>query len=210
MLRKNSHSESEPNEPNNQSSSGELPIHEKLKQLEEFIVNNNNIPLTPYKFINEEQLFEQVDELWKTLPKSLKTAQVILKQKNSILEQAQDEYDYLIEEAQREAEQIKNQSLIVQQARQEAAQLQAQAQQECDELRQVTLQEIEKLRQQAYAECEQLRSDADNYAASVLLNLEERLAQMLKVTRNGRDSLSASTTGEASPPARKKTKRKAS
>lgn len=155
-------------------------------------------------------MFEQVDELWKTLPKSLKTAQVILKQKNSILEQAQDEYDYLIEEAQREAEQIKNQSLIVQQARQEAAQLQAQAQQECDELRQVTLQEIEKLRQQAYAECEQLRSDADNYAASVLLNLEERLAQMLKVTRNGRDSLSASTTGEASPPARKKTKRKAS
>lgn len=209
MLRKNSYSESEPKKPDNQPSSEELVIQDRLQQLEEFIVNSNNIPLTPYKFVNEEQFFDQMDQLWRSLPESLEEADFILQEKEDILKQARLEREQLLQQAQQEAEEIKNQTRIVQQARQEAAQIQAEAQQESEELHQVTLQEIEKLRQQASAECEQLRSDADDYAYKVLMDLEERLGQMLSVTRNGRASLNPSPETE-SPKKRQKPKRKAS
>lgn len=199
MLRKNSHSESDSNQPNNESSSETLAIQEQFRQLEEFIINTNNLPLTPYKFLNEDQFFAEMDRIWENMPDFIQEAAYIVKEQNSILKEAYEHQDYIIKQAQQEAERIKNQTRIVQQARQEAAQIQSQTEKECDEFRQITLQEIEKLRQQASAECEQLRKDADDYAASVLRDLEQRLTQMLEVTRNGRDSLQSSQQEEPKP-----------
>ena len=149
-----------------------------------------------------------MDRIWENLPDFVHEAVYIVKEKNSILEQAYEDRDYIIKKAQQEAEQIKNQSRIIQQARQEAAQIQSQTEKECEDFRQISVQEIEKLRQQASAECEQLRKDADDYAASVLTNLEQRLTQMLEVTRNGRDSLQSSPQDE--PKTRRHPKRRAS
>lgn len=210
MLRKNSYSESQPNQSNNKSHSEELVIYDKLNQLEGFVINNNNVPLTPYKFINEDDLFEHLDELRETLPKTIEKANQVLKAREKLLEETEKERAKILQDAQQEAIKIKNQTRIIQQARQEAAQFHAETKQECEELRQATLQELATLRQQASTECEQLRKDADDYAASVLINLEDRLLQMLKVTRNGRSELQSSPQEVSSPSQRKKPRRKAS
>ncbi|MFP4133087.1 MAG: hypothetical protein ACLFQP_03110 [Halothece sp.] len=209
MLRKNSPSESQSNSSHQQESSPEeLIIQDKLQQLEEFLVNSANIPLTPYKFVNEEQFFQKMDQLWDSLPDAFEQAYWVLQEKENLLKQAQKEREQIIEQAQQEARQIKNQSGIIQEAQQEAYQLQVETEQNCQRLHDKTLQEIEKLRQQAYTECEELRRDADQYADWVLNNLEERLGEMLQVTQNGRQALKESQ--EPEPPKRQKNKRKAS
>lgn len=208
MLRKNSPSESQSNSSHQQPSSEELVIQEKLQQLEEFLVASHNIPLTPYKFVNEEQFFQKMDQIWESLPDAFEQAYFILEEKQNILKQAHTEREQILEQAQQEAKQIKNQSGIIQEAKQEAYQIQAETEQHCQQLHEQTLQEIEKLRQQAYTECEDLRRDADQYADWVLNNLEERLGEMLQVTQNGRKALKESQ--EPEPPKRNKNKRKAS
>lgn len=212
MLRTNSYSESEPNQPDDQQPSSEkLLIQDKLGKLEEFMENSHNLPLTPYKFVNEKQFFHQMDQLWNNLDAAFEQAHYILQEKESILQQAYSERDHLLQQAQQEATEIKDQTRIVQQARQEASEIHAQTQQECEQLHQQTLEEIEKLRQQTNAECEQLRKDADDYAASVLMNLEQRLTQMLQVTRNGQSSLNSSEQQQQqSSQNKQKPKRKAS
>ncbi len=66
---------SESNQNQYQPSSEQLIIQEKLQQLEEFILTNNNIPLTPYKVINEEKLFQYMDQVWESLPYAFEQAQ---------------------------------------------------------------------------------------------------------------------------------------
>jgi len=149
-----------------------------------------------------------MDEVWDNLEAAFHEAYAILEEKQNILQQAHAERHALLEQAHQEAEQIKSQTRIVQQARQEAAQIQTQTQQECDESRRATWQEIQQLRQKAAAECEQLRREAEEYAASTLMDLENDLKEMLKVTRNGRATLNVTEGKEA--PQKQKPKRKAS
>ncbi len=149
-----------------------------------------------------------MDEIWDNLDAAFDEAYSILEEKQRILQQAHAERHSLLEQAHQEAEQIKNQTRIVQQARQEAAQIQTQTQQECDESRRATWQEIQQLRQKEEANCEKLRREAEDYAASVLVNLENDLKEMLKVTRNGRATLDRGEAKET--PEKSKPKRKAS
>lgn len=149
-----------------------------------------------------------MDDIWDNLHAAFEEAYSILEEKQNILQQAHAERHSLLQQAHQEAEQIKNQTRIVQQARQEAAQIQTQTKQECDESRQATWQEIQQLRQKTEAECDQLRRDAEEYAASVLMQLETDLKEMLKVTRNGRGTLSTTEIQEASQ--KQKSRRKAS
>ncbi|MFP3345594.1 hypothetical protein R0J87_24230, partial [Halomonas sp. SIMBA_159] len=65
---------------------------------------------------------------------------------------------------------------------------------------------MQQLRQKTEAECEQLRRDAEQYAASMLMDLEHDLKEMLKVTRNGRSTLNPAEGKET--PKKQKPKRK--
>ena len=71
----------------------------------------------------------------------------------------------------------------------EASKIKFDAQQECEQLRQTTYEEIERWREMATIEYEEIQKDADNYAKTVLSDLEDNLSQMLTIVHNGRQQL---------------------
>lgn len=206
MLRHNSSpSDSERNErsQSNQSSSPqsrEFDVQRELERLEEIILDSFHIPLTQRTLVNERELLDQLDAVRTNLPDAFEEASAVIRQKEEIIQQAEAYAQDTVKTAQQHAAQIKDETGIVQQAEREAHQVREGVQQECEELRRTTFseveqtrystkQELEQMRQQTLAECEEIQDGADDYAETVLTQIEQQLSDMLEVIYNGRKSL---------------------
>lgn len=164
------------------------------------ILTSPHVPLTRRTLVDEDQLLDQLDLIRINLPDAFEKALEIIAQKEEILLEAEEYGQQLIVEAERVAAQMLNETGIIQEAEREAYQIRQRVQQECAEMRQSTLEEIEEMREQslqqleqlrkaALAECEDIQNGADDYADSVLTNIEQQLTDMLRVIRNGRQQL---------------------
>jgi F0F1-type ATP synthase membrane subunit b/b' len=158
------------------------------------------LPFSRRTLVDEEQMIDQLDLVRDSLPRAFHQAQEILKQKQDIILQAEQYAQTLIEQAERRAAQILDETLIIQHAEREARQIRQQVQQECEaaqaktlaeieQLRRQAKQEVDALRKQAIAECTDMQRDADRYADRVLKSMEQQFAEMLRVIRNGRQQL---------------------
>lgn len=189
----------EPDQPPQSRAEG-FDIQQGLNRLEEMILESPRIMFTRRTVVDEEQLLAQLDLVRLNLPAAFGEALEIVRYKEDILLQAEEYAQEIIEAAQRRAAQILDESGIVQQAEMEANHLQQQVQQDCEDMKRQTLnqveqtrrqalQELEQIRQATLAECEDIQRGADEYADSVLTNIEQGLIDMLKVVRNGRQQL---------------------
>ncbi len=197
--------------PNNLEPSGEdiyrgneaaarIDIQRELNRIEEIIFDSLHIPLTRLTLIDEEQVLAQLNLVRLNLPEAFAEAQEIIRQREEILLQAEDYAQEIIIAAQRKAEEIIDEMGLVQQAQMEARQIRQQVQLECEaieedaytEIEQKNLQakqELEKWRESVLVECEAMEEDAQEYAESVLVNIEQQLADMTRVIRNGKQQL---------------------
>lgn len=212
MLRQQESSriESDNNRLNMESQSPTLPpsdgedinidIQQELNRLEEIILDSPRIPLTRRTFVDEEQLLDQLDLIRLNLPMAFQEAELVLRHRDEIIQEAETYAQEVIEEAERRATEILNEMGLVQQAQREADQLRQQVKLDCETIQQTTLAEIEQIRYQAQQELEQLKHNAmieaqeiqngaDDYADRVLENLEQQLGEMLRIVRNGRQQL---------------------
>ncbi len=150
--------------------------------------------------VDESPILDQLDKIRINLPQAFDMAVEIIREKETILLQAEEYAQDIIEAAQQRASEILNEMGIVRQAELEASQIRASVQQECEQIQQSTLTEIEQMRRRAYKEIEQLRrmtldecediqQGADEYADAVLSNIEQQLGDMMRVIRNGRQQL---------------------
>ncbi len=150
--------------------------------------------------MDEEILLAQLDLIRENLPDAFDTAEKIVRQREEILLQAEEYAQEIMEAAERRADQLLDEMGIIQQAELEASQIRKRVQQECEAVQEQTLAEIERMRLQAQqeleqmrqltlADCEDIQNGADEYADSVLLNIEQQLTDMLRVIRNGRQQL---------------------
>ncbi|NEQ38577.1 MAG: hypothetical protein F6K40_20825 [Okeania sp. SIO3I5] len=150
--------------------------------------------------IDEEQLLDQLDIVRLNLPVAFQEAEMIVRHKDEILQEAELYAEEIIENAEQRADQILNEMGLVQQAKLEADQLRNQVQQDCEAIQQATIAEIEQIRYQAQQELEEMRAraiaesdeiqnGADDYADHVLDSIEQQLTDMLQVIRNGRQQL---------------------
>ncbi|MFW6359611.1 MAG: DivIVA domain-containing protein [Chroococcales cyanobacterium] len=164
------------------------------------ILESPRLPLVGRTIIDEDQLLDQLDLVRINLPEAFAQALEILRQRDEILQQAQEYGEDLIAAAERSAAQILDETRIIQQAELQARRIREQVKRECEELQEQTLseveqmrleslQELDQLRQLALAECEDIQEGADDYADSVLVNIEQQLTDMLRVIRNGREKL---------------------
>lgn len=179
---------------------GGFDIQRELSRLEEMILESPRLPLVGRTIIDEDQLLDQLDLVRINLPEAFAQALEILRQRDEILQQAQEYGEDLIAAAERSAAQILDETRIIQQAELQARRIREQVKRECEELQEQTLseveqmrleslQELDQLRQLALAECEDIQEGADDYADSVLVNIEQQLTDMLRVIRNGREKL---------------------
>ncbi|MBC7823887.1 MAG: hypothetical protein H7126_08390 [Candidatus Parcubacteria bacterium] len=179
---------------------GTPDIQRELNRIEEMILDSPRIPLSRRTMIDEEQFLDQLDLVRLSLPEAFHEAEEIVRQKDEILMQAEQYAQDLIEEAERRAAQITNETGIIRQAELEAQQIRAQLQQECEAVQEQTIAELERTRRQAQQdleemrrlaieECEDIQNGADGYADRVLRDMEAQMAEMLRIVRNGRQQL---------------------
>jgi len=124
---------------------------------------SRQLPFTHNIIVDEERVFEIIDQMRALIPEEVKKAQQLLAQKDRILAQAQEEANRTLAIAKEKRDQMVEREAIVQAAHARAEQILAEA----------------KLEQ------ENTRREADAYVLETLRRLEMELERSLTQVRNG-------------------------
>ncbi|WP_228035577.1 hypothetical protein [Oculatella sp. LEGE 06141] len=190
---------------------GGVDIQRELNKLEEMILDSPRIPLSRRTIVDEEHLLDQLDLIRLSLPTAFQEASEVVREKEELLLEAEQYAQEIIEAAEQRAAQILDEMGLLRQAELEVQQIQQRVQQECEAAREQTMadieqmrrraqQELEEIRQMAIAEAEDIQSGADDYADSVLKDMEQQLLDMVRVIRNGRQQLQPEPTPAPAKP----------
>ncbi len=171
-----------------------------LDRLEERILNSPRVPMTGKTVVVEAELLEQIDTIRMYLPEVIAAAQEMVRHKERLIKEAQQQVQQILAEANQRAYQVANELGIIDRAEREASQIRQETISECEQLRQQTalevqrvselhFQDIERMREQVKIECQQIQDGADEYADRVLHNMEYQLSDILQAIQRGRQRL---------------------
>ncbi len=140
-----------------------MDIQNIVDRLEQVLNDSTRIPMSVYLLVNEEKVYNLLDQMRVAVPEEIKRANRVEAEKDRILAQAKEEAERIRELARQEANELVKRDAIV-----NAAQVRA-----------------ENIVERARRDTEALRQDADVYIMDVLNRLEEDLTRTLKVVQNG-------------------------
>ena len=138
-----------------------------IDRLEDIIANGRKVPLSGSVVLQEQRMYEIIDELRAALPEELKTARWIVKERQEMIDEADKEAERGIDEARLRAEEMLKEKEIVRLAERRANDI------------------IEA----AQAREREIRLGAEDYADEMLANLEVNLGKLLTAVQRGRDRL---------------------
>jgi cell division septum initiation protein DivIVA len=156
-----------------------MDIQHLVDRLEQTLAESRRVPLTANLIVDEDRVFNIVDQLRVSIPEEVKRANRVEAEKDRILAQAQEEAERIRELAKQEAAELVKRDTIMVAAQQRA----------------------DTILERARREAEAMRHDSDAYVLDVLSKLEEDLLRSLSVVRNGMRKLQADHPAAASPPA---------
>lgn len=134
-----------------------------LGRLEELITKSPR--LAGRAFIPLDEATEIMKKIRLTVPEEVKTAKELVKQKETILQKAQEEADRLLSRSTKEAQRILSEHHLIKLAREESNEIKA----------------------QAYEVARQMEEEANQYVHEVLGRLEENLLEALKVVHRSKE-----------------------
>ncbi|MCA9993964.1 MAG: hypothetical protein KDE29_23450 [Anaerolineales bacterium] len=140
-----------------------MDIQHLVDRLEQVLSESRRLPLTALLMVDEDQIFNIVDQLRVAIPEEVKRANRIEAEKERILAQAKEEAERIRQLAKQEAGELVRRDSVTSAAEQRA----------------------ENILERARHDAEVLRHDADSYVVEVLSKLEEDLGHSLTVVRNG-------------------------
>ncbi|GAB4475033.1 MAG: hypothetical protein Kow0088_11500 [Anaerolineales bacterium] len=140
-----------------------MDIMHLIDRLEEVLNESRQLPFTHNIIVDEERVFEIIDQMRSLIPEEVKRAQQLLAQKDRILAQAQEEANRTLAIAKEKRDQMVEREAIVQAAHARAEQILAEAK----------------------IEQENTRREADAYVLETLRRLEMELERSLTQVRNG-------------------------
>jgi len=140
-----------------------MEIQNLVDRLEQVLNDSTRVPMSAYLMVNEDKIYNIVDQLRITVPDEIKRANRIESEKERILAQAHEEAERIRELAKQEASELVKREVIT-----------SAAQQRADHI-------LERARRDAHT----LRQEADIYVVNELNKLEEDLLRSLAVVRNG-------------------------
>lgn len=140
-----------------------MDIQQMLDRLEQTLNDSSHLPMSAYLLVNEDKIFNIIDQMRVAVPEEVKRAGRIEAEKDRILAQAKEEADRIRQLARQEADELVKRDTIISAAQQRSEHL------------------MERARRDTVA----MRQEADGYAADVLGKLEEDLLRVLTVVRNG-------------------------
>ncbi len=140
-----------------------MDIQHLVDRLEQTLADSRRIPLTTNLIVDEDRVFNIIDQIRVTIPEEVKRAGRIEAEKERILAQAQEEADRIRDLAKQEASELVRRDPIMVAAQQRA----------------------DTILERARREAEVMRHESDVYVLEVLNKLEEDLLRSLSVVRNG-------------------------
>ena len=140
-----------------------MDLRQLLEQLTHTLQTARRLPMSNWAMINEEEVFNIIDQMHQTIPHEIQKAHRIMEQKDKILADAHAEGARILQEKREAAETIIDNHQLVVDARTQA----------------------EAIRQQALAEATRLTSEADQYVLHRLQEMEASLGRALSQVQSG-------------------------
>jgi len=144
-----------------------VDVHDKLDQITALIEDARAMPMSASALVNRAEVLGLLDELRDLLPEQLHHADLLLSDREAVVEQGRSQAEQLVSSAQTEHDRLVESSEIVRSARERAAAVQLAAQ----------------------AESQRLLAQADDYVDRKLGEFEIALEQLSQQVRRGRDRL---------------------
>lgn len=140
-----------------------------IEQLEEILDRGTKVPLTGKIMVDEDTVLEILDNIRAVLPEEIRQANLILAERDRLMEDARNEGQRIIDRAQKQAEQLLQEDEIVAQSRSYAEDIARKAQQYSREV----------------------KVGALKYSDDLLHDIEAKLEDTFKAIKASREELSA-------------------
>lgn len=140
-----------------------MDILHLVDRLEEMINQSRSIPFTHNVIVDEDKMLDLIDQMRVAIPDEVKKSQQILSQKDRVMAQAKEEADRTLNIAKEKSAKLADRDSIVQESKKKASQIE----------------------EQAELKAKKTQSEADEYVAETLTNLEIALERVLNQVRNG-------------------------
>ncbi len=154
-------------EPTTEPGVRSMDIMALIDKLEDSITTAKKIPLTNTVVIDEQKIYDLIDQIRASFPEEIKQARWVVKERQEMLDEADKEAKNIIEEANNRADQLASESEVARLAEQKANEI------------------IEDARNKE----REVRLSAEDYADEMLANLEVNLGKLLTAVQRGRDRL---------------------
>lgn len=145
-----------------------MDVHDKLDEITRYVEDARAMPMSASALVNRVELLGLLDELRELLPEELHHADLLLNDREAVVEQGRLKAEQLLAHAQQQHDRMVEQTEVVQAARLRAAHVQ----------------------QQAQAEATRLLEEADDYVDRKLGEFEIALDKLTQQVQRGRHHLS--------------------
>src|SRR6476661_6282005 len=140
-----------------------------IDRLETLVTGAKRVPISGKLMLDEQELADLIDQMRTVLPEEVRAARKVLRERDTIIAEAQQQADEVLNTAHEQAEMLLDQEGL-------NAEAQARANQHLEEAMQVAQQRID---------------GADEYARDVLTTLQSQLTRHLAIIDKGLSSLNS-------------------
>jgi F0F1-type ATP synthase membrane subunit b/b' len=144
-----------------------MSVEQLLDEIDNLLLESGRVPLTNKRIVEEDDLARLLDELREAMPSELAEAQLLVKERERILDDAQREAQKIIEQAKVYIAKMTDENLITKQAQEQA----------------------NEIVREAHKGARDLQGDAVSYADEVFKSMEAHIEQTLQVVRQGHNEL---------------------
>ena len=163
-------------------------IYDLMGKLEDAL--DKGLPLLGYySIVKKDTVTDLLDRLYAALPDEIKEARALLRRKDELQYEAQQKAERIVADAQGEANRLLSESDILRAVQKEAEKIKEQVINDCEEIKRRAVDEAEAIRMQAADEAMRTKDGASVYAEQLLASLEQNLAQMQEIVKNGQVTL---------------------
>lgn len=146
-------------------------------------------PFGYYTVVKKDTVTDLLDRLYAALPDEIKEARALLRRKDELQYEAQQKAEKIIADAQGEANRLLSESDILRAVQKEAEKIKEQVISDCEEIKRKAIDEADAIRAQALDEAARVKDGSSVMAEQILANLEQNLAQMEEIVKNGQVAL---------------------
>jgi hypothetical protein len=138
-----------------------------IDRLETLVTNARRVPISGRLMLDEQDLADLIDQMRTVIPEEVRAARKILRERDAVISEAQQQADDILKTAHEQAEMLLDQQGLLAEAQHRANQY---------------MEEVE-------AAAQERIQGADDYARQVLTQLREQLGRHLRTIEKGLETL---------------------